>query len=233
MNSEEVVKKFMASTDNTSEDCLKNNIDNEFDNVLKNINVDSLTDKILNNTDSLLEEYNNLREDIPANIRQKLENTARGPIGKQLRNKLQQSGKSPQQLLKEQKKAKKEHNKELQKNKVMQDIKEHKIIMLHNRKFTEKKVNSLEHEFLSTLIKRSCKDDVVTSYCYNMQIGPLEDSDIYAWYDSKNNSVDRIAKILTGKNVGGKILLTTRGDLHKKDVETVLKILKGNNSELL
>lgn len=232
MNTEEIIKKFMEKDDSTSSS-LKENIDTEFNNVLNNLNVDQLTDNIINNTDTLLEEYNTLREDLPANLRQKLENVAKGELGKKMRDKLQQSGKSPQQLLKEHKKAKKERNKEMLKNKIIENTRDYKVVMLHNRKLTEKKVSSLEHEYLAPLIKRSVKEDVVTSYCYNMQVGPLEDTDIYAWYDSKNLSMDRVAKILIGKNVGGKILLTTRSDLHKKDVETVLKILKETNNEVV
>lgn len=201
-------------------DLSNENIKNKIDEVLQKFSVENLV-KVIGEDGGNMQQFNEMKNELPASLRNSIEGMANGDVGKKIKQKMGKEGKSPQQLMKEIKKLKKEQNK---KQKSVTPTVSYKVVLLHNRKLEEKTVPSLEHDDVALLIKRSNKEDVVANYCYEVQSGPLQDVDVYVWHDSKINTEDRLAKTLLGYPLGGKIVFTARdGDLRKCDLEAVLQ----------
>lgn len=197
-------------------------IKEKIDEVLQKFSVDNLVKVMGEEGSANMQQFNEMRNELSPTMLNSIESMAHGDVGKKIKEKMSKEGKSPQQLMKELKKLKKEQNK---KQKSATVLSTYKVVLLHNRKLEEKIVNSLEHEEIASLIKRSNKDDVVANYCYEIQMGPLKDVDVYVWHDSKVGTIDRLAKSLLGYPLGGKIVFTARdGNLRKCDLETILQL---------
>jgi hypothetical protein len=66
--------------------------------------------------------------------------------------------------------------------------------------------------------------------CYRAAIGPLEDEDIFVWFNSTDKSSDRTIELLTGDHLGTKAVFATKvGDLPVSKLQAVVDLLRSQS----
>lgn len=205
-------------------------IKEEFKKKLSSVNADDLLQAVLN--PETMGNLRSLEQEIPSDLRNLVRNEAMGSTGKTITRKLHQQGSSPMALKKKLKEAKK---KQAAERKMKPDNEEpvvlRKVVLVHNRKLIQKTVPvSADPTHFASLIRSSRPGEVVSRMCYRAAIGPLEEDDLFVWFNSTDQSSDRVIELLTGDHLGTKaVFASNQGDLPVSKLQAVVDLLRNSS----
>jgi hypothetical protein len=172
-----------------------------------------------------------LNNSLTPELRKQAENMAKGDIGKKIMTGMRKKGVSATKMRKEIKEKKKKAKALASLNTNEEEIITYDVVLVHNRKMYRKNIPT-EHNNIAALITKNTNTEISSMLCYECMVGPLEDSDIFVYFNGKDSSVDRLSSLLAGRAVGDKAVFVSRNaNLKISDLQSVVEILKNHKKQ--